>query len=168
MSQRSRPVPLDLEYALRYAREFSELGELDHHSTLDERTLAETIRSIVTANEHLPPWDREFLEALADALDDAAANWKLRLSRQAPGRWEPLTQKIRRDHRDVWIAIAVEYLVQNKGWKTEAAVAFLSERNNWSRASIFDALKRVRESPGFRRGPILPLNAKPDRSPAKP
>lgn len=115
------------------------LDEFDLREHVDEAALALALALRTIINEP-SKYDEHFLSALADAFDNPAAEYRLRVVRNRRGR----PNKANSD-ADMSRAYFVEWRMQEAGLPLKAAVADTMEQFGCSRATVFRSLKRWRE-----------------------
>lgn len=137
--------PFDLQSAQREL-----YGLWTEQMDFDEASIAKALRDIAEHEnliiQKLGFGAFNFLVALADALEDRRAEWKLTLSRSKRGPFKSLGEHVRDYVREEQVESMYRQLTE-EGVKGEAAVAIIRERTGQSRATIFKSVKRIRACP---------------------
>jgi hypothetical protein len=131
--------PFSLENAQRDL-----LGVFDEPMPFNTATLGSALREIADNVPEIKTSEWRFLRAVADALDDPAAEWRLSLARTIRGKFIPPDQHVEQEERDALIGYWMDKGLEKYG-KQEAAIADVAARLSISRATIFAALHRRRE-----------------------
>lgn len=115
------------------------LGLDDEPMPFDESTIAEMLKAVASNYEGL---SEEFmvLHAVANTLLGVDDNFKMKLVQKKRGKYKPPNVHQDEHSRRLSILHSVANLEQ-KGWKTEAAIARMQERFGISRAAVFADIK---------------------------
>lgn len=127
---KKRPRLDDLRIGIAIARDDFDLVE-----KVDEATLADALRHEAQALDY-----PHLINAVADALDDPDAEYRLQLVRNRRGR--PVS---RNSEADLRRAYYVEWRMRHAHVPFKAAVMDAMEQFDCSRATVFRSLKRLRE-----------------------
>jgi hypothetical protein len=128
-------IPFDLEMAQRVRRD---LIDPEQRMPFDATTVASELEAIAKGVADDVSY---FLLALADALDQPDAVWRLKLGRARRGRVVTEHEAFVRSERDKAIYDEIAERIEG-GWPVEAAVAEQMQKRTLSRSSVFAARRR--------------------------